>query len=98
MEKPTKPIKAARCKHMPTKKHTVVIFSSKHGDHYKAGFTIGNQDFTVGERETKQEAKWMCDMLQKAFENLIYPDFFENFKNKEAAKDGFYPIITIENK
>lgn len=69
-----KTFKAKRCKHMPAKDNTVVIFSTNHGKGiYKAGFTIGNQDFVVGERETKEEAQWMCNMLESAFKNLLKP-------------------------
>ena len=82
MAKKEKTFRAKRCKHMPTKDNTVVIFSSKHGKGiYKAGFTIGNQDFTVGERETKEEVVFMCNMLETAFKNLIKP-----FKSESLSK------------
>lgn len=102
MSKQKKPIRAARCKYMPTKENTVIIFSSKHGDFYKAGFTIGNQDFTVGERETKEEAKWMCNMLEIAFNSLIEPkcigllngDNIERYENSVK----YTTVKNIENK
>jgi len=95
-----KPIKAIRCKHMPTQDNTVVIFSSKHGNVYQAGFTIGNQDFTVAERDTKEEAQWFCDVLETAFKTLINPKSFENFRDEKAfelAMNSLLPKITITN-
>ena len=56
---------------MPTKDNTVVIFSSKRGKEFEAGFTIGNQDFTIAQRGTKEEVKFFCNMLEVAFKNLI---------------------------
>ncbi len=98
MEK--KPIRAARCKHMPTKDNTVVIFSSKHGNVYQAGFTIGNQDFTVAERETKKEAKWFCDMLEVAFKTLAKPKYIglRNEENIKMYEETAGVKITIINK
>lgn len=92
--------KAARCKHMPAPANTVIIFSTKHGDNYKAGFTIGNQDFTVAERETKAEASWHCDMLECAFKALTeMPDIgLKSEKSKEAYKQTANPNIKIINK
>ncbi len=81
-----KSIRAARCIHMPAKPNTVVIFSSKHGETYKAGFTIGNQDFTVAERETKEEAQWYCDMLETAFKALITPPVVGKLLSEENKK------------
>ena len=78
-----KPIKAARCKHMPAKDNTVVIFSSKRGNIYEAGFTIGVQDFTVAECETKATAAWYCDVLETAFNTLITPAWIDNLKSQE---------------
>jgi len=78
--------KAARCKHMPAPENTVVIFTSKHGTMYHAGFTIGNQDFTVAERETKEEAQWHCDMLEIAFTTFISPPYLKSFKSEENKK------------
>ncbi len=91
---------APRCIHMPTKDNTVVIFSTKRGKGFEAGFTIGNQDFTLPERETKEEAQWYCDMLETAFTNLITPKSLENVTSKAAKKtfmDNMLPKITITN-
>lgn len=95
-----KTFRAKRCKHMPTKDNTVVIFSSKHGKGiYKAGFTIGNQDFTVGERETKEEATWMCNMLEVAFKNLVKQKVIQSSKNPGLVlQDVTPPKIKIINK
>jgi len=93
MAKKEKTFRAKRCKHMPTKDNTVVIFSSKHGKGvYKAGFTIGNQDFTVGERETKEEVVFMCNMLETAFKNLVKP------KDPIFSSEPTPPKIKIINK
>lgn len=81
-----KEIRAARCIHMPAPANTVVIFSSKHGETFKAGFTIGVQDFTIAERETKEEAQWYCDMLEKAFTNLITPPVVDKLQSDENKK------------
>ena len=89
-----KTFRAKRCKHMPTKDNTVVIFSSKHGKGiYKAGFTIGNQDFTVGERETKEEVVFMCNMLETAFKNLVKPNVIHSSDDPITP-----PKIKIINK
>lgn len=95
-----KPIKALRCKYMPADANTIVIFSTKHGDTYKAGFTIGNQDFTVAERETKAEAVWYCDVLETAFNKLIeMKDVgLRSDKAKELYKESANPNIIIINK
>ena len=91
-----KTFRAKRCKHMPTKDNTVVIFSSKHGKGiYKAGFTIGNQDFTVGERETKEEVVFMCNMLETAFKNLVKPKTIAPQKTTTLLPP---PVIKIINK
>ncbi len=78
-----KTIRAPQCKYMPTDKNTVVIHTTKLGKVYEAGFTIGNQHFHVGERETKKEAQWMCDMLETAFTNLITPEWIHKLKSQE---------------
>ncbi len=75
-----------RCIHMPTEENTVVIFSSKHGKNYQAGFTIGNQDFTVAERENEEEAKWFCDVLEMAFNKLIEPKVLNQLKSPISKK------------
>jgi hypothetical protein len=96
-----KTFKALRCKHMPAPPNTVIIFSTKHGDgSYQAGFTIGNQDFTVAERETKAEASWYCDMLEHAFNALIeMKDVgLRSPKAKELYKEMSNPNIKIINK
>lgn len=81
-----KPIKAAQCKYMPTDKNTVVIHTTKRGEVYEVGFTIGNQHFTVQERETKKEAQWFCDMLETAFNTLIIPQYIHEFKSQKAKE------------
>lgn len=94
-------LKAKRCKHMPVPDNTVVIFSTKHGNGvYKSGFTIGNQDFVVAERETKAEASWYCDMLEVAFNKLIeMKDVgLRSEKAKIIYKDSANPCIKIINK
>lgn len=99
--KEQKPIKAKRCKYMPAVANTVIIFSTKHGDVYQAGFTIGNQDFTVAERETKDEAQWHCDMLEIAFKALIHNPLEDTFKGpigKAAVRDMAEPKIQVINK
>lgn len=95
-----KTFKAKRCKHMPTKDNTVVIFSSKHGKGiYKAGFTIGNQDFTVGERETKEEVVFMCNMLETAFKNLVKTKVIQSSDDPRlVVQDITPPKIKIINK
>lgn len=95
-----KTFRAKRCKHMPTKDNTVVIFSSKHGKGiYKAGFTIGNQDFTVGERETKEEVVFVCNMLETAFKNLVKPKVIQSSDDPMlVAQDITPPKIKIINK
>lgn len=98
--KKKKAIRAPRCIHMPTKDNTVVIFSSKQGSKYQAGFTIGNQDFTVADRDTKEEAEWFCDMLETAFKTLTTPKGVEAFKSESAKKllmDSLVPKITVIN-
>ncbi len=93
--------KAKRCKHMPAAPNTVVIFSTKHGQgSYQAGFTIGNQDFTVATRETKAEAQWTCDMLEVAFTKLIEmkPVGLKAPLGKELYRLSANPLITIINK
>ena len=98
--KKNKAIVAPRCIHMPTKENTVVIFSSKRGKVFEAGFTIGNQDFTVAEKGTKAEAKWFCDVLETAFKTLITPKGAENFQSEKARNllmESLTPKITIIN-
>lgn len=93
-------MKAKRCKYMPTKDNTVVIFSSKRGKEFEAGFTIGNQDFTIAQRGTKEEVKFFCNMLEVAFNNLIKQDD-NNFKSDLGKKmyKEFKPLkINIINK
>lgn len=95
-----KAIVAPRCIHMPTKDNTVVIFSSKQGGKFVAGFTIGNQDFTLIERSTKAEAVWCCDMLEIALNTLITPKGLDKFKSEDARKlvmNSLVPKITVIN-
>lgn len=86
---------------MPAPANTVIIFSTKHGyGNYKAGFTIGSQDFVVAERETKKEASWYCDMLAIAFGSLIkMKDVgLKSPKSKELYKESANPNVKIINK
>jgi hypothetical protein len=94
-----KTFKAPRCKYMPTDDNTVIIFSTKRGKNFEAGFTIGNQDFTLVERGTKEEAQWYCDMLEIAFKTLITPKIDNNIKSEKAKKiiGNLLPKITITN-
>ena len=98
MKKST-PIKAPRCIHIPTKENTVVIFSSKKGKSFEAGFTIGNQDFTVAERGTIEEAHFFCNMLEYAFKALIKKN--DSATKSDAVKkmiaDMSDPKITVIN-
>ncbi|MES2590884.1 MAG: hypothetical protein V4608_03280 [Bacteroidota bacterium] len=92
---------APRCIHMPAADNTVIIFSSKKGEtYYEAGFTIGNQDFTVAERGTKAEAQWYCAMLEMAFKDLITPKSLKKLKSEEPEKlmkNSCYPQISVTN-
>ena len=100
MKKINKPIRDPRCIHMPTEDNTVVIFSLKRGNVYESGFTIGNQHFTVSERDTKEEAQWFCDVLENAFQTLITPKGIESVKNEENKQlyiEKMPPKITIKN-
>lgn len=100
MRKIKKPIRDPRCIHMPTEDNTVVIFSLKRGNVYESGFTIGNQHFTVSERDTKQEAQWFCDVLENAFQTLITPKGIESVKSEEGKLEymaKMNPEIKIKN-
>ncbi len=91
---------APRCIHMPTADNTVVIFSSKNGNTFDAGFTIGNQDFVVSNRDTKAEAEWYCNVLETAFQKLITPESLSKVKSEEAKKmikQSLIPKINIVN-
>ncbi len=76
---------------MPTKDNTVVIFSSKRGKEFEAGFTIGNQDFTIAQRGTKEEVKFFCNMLEVAFKNLIK-------EGGDNPKIGLGKKVLVESK
>ncbi len=100
MKTSTKTFKAPRCKHMPTPDNTIVIFSTKRGKIFEAGFTIGNQDFTMVEKGTQEEATFYCNMLEIAFTNLITPKSLEKCRSEEAKKlfmESLIPKITIKN-
>ncbi len=95
-----KTYKLPRCKYMPVSDNTVVIFSTVRGKIFEAGFTIGNQDFTMVEKGTQDEATFYCDMLEIAFTNLITPKNLENVKSEKAKKmfmDNMLPKITVIN-
>jgi len=95
-----KKLKHPRCIHMPGADNTVVIFSSKNGKTFDAGFTIASQDFVVANRDTKAEAEWYCNILEIAFQKLITPAALSKVKSEEGKKmikDSLIPKINIVN-
>lgn len=89
-----------KCVHMPTDKNTVVIHSTKSGDVYNVGFTIGVQYFNVAERDDKESADFMCDMLEEAFKKLTHIEVPKAYLTKssiETYKEMHRPEIKIKN-
>lgn len=81
-----KTFKDPACVHMSEDKSKVVIFVSGVRGNYRCNFTIGNQNFSVSERETKAEAEWWCMVLETAFTNL------------KTSSDSSFEIINKNKK
>ncbi len=77
---------------------TVTLNYEKVMGKFVATFTIGVQTFHLSPVETKKEAKWFCEQLETAFNNLSEPYFGEGNTPsfKQNCKALANPKIMIE--